>query len=519
MAGVTRRRHHPKLPSARAPIAGRGAFEVTKPFQLLDLFSGIGGFSLGLERSGGFKTVAFCEIEPFCRRVLAKHWPEVPCYDDIRLLTAERLAADGIAVDAICGGFPCQDISHAGRGAGLNGDRSGLWFEYARLIGELRPRYVIVENVAALLVRGLERVLGSLAEIGYDAEWHCIPASAVGAPHIRDRIWIVAQPQHTDADIPGSHRASLDQFGGVEFRDEQIGLLGSVCEDVANPVSVGLRGSGYSRAAGSTGSVQDQEQERQRVRPDASAGREDVADANCGHEHGRRGNVQVGRFGFAREVKNARDAGRTQWGTEPNVGGSLDGFSAWLDRSGLVGTEPHKLLLAYANASEDGPFETLRSLRRAVDAQCDERAVGGHDRICSEAVLFAYLRELSTQSEEQGDFQPSGAEAYQSSLRSVRGDKVITRPSCGPEHNKQRPGQHPDLMQAVSRLLARHAETSWLAYRRTDATAPVGWETGIARVAHGVPARVDRLRGLGNAVVPQIPELIGRAILAAEALR
>lgn len=161
-------------------------------YRLLDLFSGIGGFSLGLERSGGFKTVAFCEIDPFCRRVLAKHWPEVPQYDDIRTLTAERLAADGIGVDAICGGFPCQDISVAGKGAGLAGERSGLWYEYARLIGELRPKYVIVENVGALLSRGLDAVLGTLATLGYDAEWHCIPASAVGAPHRRDRIWLVA---------------------------------------------------------------------------------------------------------------------------------------------------------------------------------------------------------------------------------------------------------------------------------------------------------------------------------------
>ena len=161
-------------------------------FNLLDLFSGIGGFSLGLERSGAFKTVAFCEIEPYCQKVLAKHWPQVPIYDDVRTITAERLAADGITVDAICGGFPCQDISVAGKGAGLEGERSGLWFEYARIIGELRPRYVIVENVAALLGRGLDQVLGTLASLGYDAEWHCIPASAIGAPHRRDRMWIVA---------------------------------------------------------------------------------------------------------------------------------------------------------------------------------------------------------------------------------------------------------------------------------------------------------------------------------------
>ena len=162
--------------------------------RLLDLFSGIGGFSLGLERSGAFKTVAFCEIEPYCQKVLAKHWPQVPIYDDVRNITAERLSADGIRVDAICGGFPCQDISVAGKGAGLEGERSGLWFEYARIISELRPQYVIVENVSALLNRGLNRVLGTLAEIGYDAEWHCIPASAIGAPHRRDRVWIVGYP-------------------------------------------------------------------------------------------------------------------------------------------------------------------------------------------------------------------------------------------------------------------------------------------------------------------------------------
>lgn len=162
--------------------------------RVLDLFSGIGGFSLGLERAG-FKTVAFCEIDPFCRRVLAKHWPEVPIYDDVRDLSAARLSADGIAIDVVCGGFPCQDISGAGLKAGINGSRSGLWSEYARLIGELRPSYVIVENVADLLIRGIDRVLGDLAALGYDAEWHCIPACAVGAPHERDRVWIIAHAQ------------------------------------------------------------------------------------------------------------------------------------------------------------------------------------------------------------------------------------------------------------------------------------------------------------------------------------
>jgi DNA (cytosine-5)-methyltransferase 1 len=204
--------------------------------KVLDLFSGIGGFSLGLERTGGFKTVAFCEIEPYPRKVLAKHWPEVPCYHDIRELTADRLAADGIGVDVICGGFPCQDISVAGKGAGMAGERSGLWSEFARLIGELRPQYAIVENVSALLSRGLADVLGDLAALGYDAEWHCIPASAVGAPHRRDRIWIVAHTSMAHAD----NQRELQSQGR---KCNERGWIGNGSEDVADADGQGLQKS------------------------------------------------------------------------------------------------------------------------------------------------------------------------------------------------------------------------------------------------------------------------------------
>lgn len=162
--------------------------------RVLDLFSGIGGFSLGLERTGGFETVAFCEIEEYPRAVLAKHWPGVPIYDDVRTLTADALRRDGIAVDVICGGFPCQDISRAGAGAGIGGERSGLWSEFARLIGEVRPDYAILENVAALLDDGMGTVLGDLASLGYDAEWSTISACALGAPHMRQRVFAVAYP-------------------------------------------------------------------------------------------------------------------------------------------------------------------------------------------------------------------------------------------------------------------------------------------------------------------------------------
>jgi DNA (cytosine-5)-methyltransferase 1 len=169
---------------------------------LLDLFSGIGGFSLGLERAG-FETVAFCEIDPFCRQVLAKHWPGVPIYDDVSELTAEQLEQDGITVDAICGGFPCQDVSRAGSKAGIEAERSGLWDEYRRLIGELQPRVCIVENVPGLLDTGMGTVLGDLAAMGYDADWGCVSASYVGAPHQRDRVWVVAYPASLGQPEPG----------------------------------------------------------------------------------------------------------------------------------------------------------------------------------------------------------------------------------------------------------------------------------------------------------------------------
>lgn len=162
--------------------------------KVLDLFSGIGGFSLGLERAG-METVAFCEIDPWCRKLLRARWPGPAIFKNVETLSYERLAASGIVPDVICGGFPCQDISLANnRGIGIEGKKSGLWSELFRLIREIRPSYAIVENVSALLNRGLDRVCRDLASIGYDAVWHCIPASHIGAPHQRDRIWIVAYP-------------------------------------------------------------------------------------------------------------------------------------------------------------------------------------------------------------------------------------------------------------------------------------------------------------------------------------
>lgn len=163
------------------------------------LFSGIGMLEFGLERATGARTEWQVEIEAFPRRVLAKHWPHALLYRDVSAF-ASLCERGGHTfhrrhhVDIICGGFPCQDISVAGKGAGLSGARSGLFFSFIRVVRVLRPRIVVMENSSALTARGLGTVLGELAACGYDAEWDCVPASAVGAPHQRDRIWITAYP-------------------------------------------------------------------------------------------------------------------------------------------------------------------------------------------------------------------------------------------------------------------------------------------------------------------------------------
>jgi DNA (cytosine-5)-methyltransferase 1 len=158
-----------------------------QPLRYISLFSGIGGLDLGLDRAS-LQCVAQVEQDDYCQHILSKHWSHTLKYRDVRSVGAHNLPR----ADVLAGGFPCQDLSRAGKKAGLAGARSGLWFEFHRIICELRPRYIVVENVADLLVRGIDRVLGDLAEVGYDAEWSTLSACAFGAPHTRERLFIIA---------------------------------------------------------------------------------------------------------------------------------------------------------------------------------------------------------------------------------------------------------------------------------------------------------------------------------------
>ncbi len=216
---------------------------------LLSLFSGIGGLELGLEWAGLGVTRWQVEQDAFARQVLAHHWPEAQRFEDVREVTGE----DFPGCDVICGGFPCQDISSAGKGEGIDGERSGLWSEYARLVRELRPRLVIVENVAALAIRGLDRVLGDLAALGYDAEWEIVSARDAGAPHLRKRLFIIALDSDSHCHRSPARRRSPRE--GEEARDP-LGVCGvSLAHaQITRPQGLwGANGLRQLREAGSAG--------------------------------------------------------------------------------------------------------------------------------------------------------------------------------------------------------------------------------------------------------------------------
>jgi DNA (cytosine-5)-methyltransferase 1 len=262
------------------------------------LFSGIGGFDLGLERAG-MKIVWQVENDPFCRKVLAKHWPDVPCYGDIHDVGAHNLEE----VDVLCGGFPCQPVSIAGKRKAQDDER-WLWPEFARIIRELRPGYVLVENVPGLLVRGFGDVLGDLASLGYDAEWGIISAASVGAPHLRKRIFIIAHsvrvrrhPVQGGQPLPNEdgHRAGAKPGWNVE--QSRLGCNGDVAHTVSDS-----QGSAYGGNIGC-----------------GVGGRKDK-DISERHEVG----------------SNASD-GSGQWAAEPQVGRVAHGISARVDRLKSLG--------------------------------------------------------------------------------------------------------------------------------------------------------------------------------------
>ena len=186
--------------------------------RVLDLFSGLGGFSIGLERAG-METVAFCEYDKKAQLVLKKHWPEIPIYEDVRMLTGKQIREEIGTIDLICGGFPCQGFSLAGNRRGIKDDRY-LWPEYFRIIKEVGPRIIVGENVNGIIDLALDQVLSDLESEGYSWQTVIIPACAVNAPHRRDRVWIIAYSRSHTRDNgysvrPESQKVQEKRFDGI----------------------------------------------------------------------------------------------------------------------------------------------------------------------------------------------------------------------------------------------------------------------------------------------------------------
>lgn len=195
------------------------------------LFSGYGGLDLAAEEVLGATCAWHSEVDPNASKLLAAHWPDVANLGDITAIDWTAVEP----VDVIAGGFPCQDISSAGRGAGIKeGTRSGLWYRYCDAVRALRPRLVVVENVGALVVRGLDTVLADLASIGYDAEWTCLRASDIGAPHRRERLFLVAWPAAGDAETWGPGRRLIEGRGDRGYT-RPVGGPGGAAADAGGP--------------------------------------------------------------------------------------------------------------------------------------------------------------------------------------------------------------------------------------------------------------------------------------------
>ena len=311
--------------------------------KILDICSGIGGFSLGLESTGGFDTVAFCEFDDFCCKVLNKHWPNVPIYKDLKEIgnDPERIIQE---FDLICGGIPCQPFSLAGKQKGKEDDRH-LWPYMYEIVKSKKPTWVIVENVGGFVNVALDDVCLDLETQGYATQSFIIPACSVEAPHKRDRIWILgklmANAHDTGDRTPGS-KADGDRQETIEGWQEQSQLGSSrSSEDVANPKRV----SSDSISDSGSNTKTESEQGKKTGNLDRSSGRQDVADTERLRQQGQRelerpSNTAQDSDGQTGRPNDGSEGSTGQGHTEPGVGGVADGVSPRLDRHLGFAVEP-----------------------------------------------------------------------------------------------------------------------------------------------------------------------------------
>ena len=450
----------------------------------LSLFSGIGGLDLAAEWAG-FRTIGQVEYANYPFRVLRRRFGRMPRWRDVRDVTGEAIIERCGVPTVISGGFPCQPHSLAGKRLASCDDRD-LWPEVVRVVREVRPRWFVGENVAGLRSsesgRFFGRVLRDLAEMGYTVGWGSWEAADAGAPHHRERVFIVAYASNL------RHSSGADR-GSERERDTLSSKSGENAD---------LRGEPLRRR----GPLAHAPVERFQERDPSSCSRETRLRAWCSDPRG------------------------GLWLAEPPVGGTFDGFSTWLDRhGGRIMLISHKRISTYGNEygtpKKGRSGEILRTLRGEVGTEGNEWSLGGSRGISSEEILLAYLRKLSEASETLDDISLAGTEIQERLLRGVRAQVKPSRSPYRSKSEEQRSSKHPDSLQALSRLLAYDSQKAWLGYRWQNARPILnswlpGWEVGVPRVSSKTPSRVDRLKCLGNAVVPQQAYPIFAAIAAIE---
>ena len=415
----------------------------------LDLFSGIGGFSLGLEATGGFETVAFCDIEEFPRKVLQKHWPGVKQYEDIKELNYEKLKADGLLpIDIITGGYPCQPFSIAGRKKGEKDPRH-LWPEYFRLIKELRPTWVIGENVSGHIKLGLDTVLENLESEGYSVRTFSISAASVGANHQRERIWIVANSNSSGN--KGEKSRSIGKENEKEKRDRQI--------------------NSTTRFPDGTDSIVTRKKSETEV--------EYVGDTSINRRNESKSNKTSKRIvGEGKEGRMQQSEGT---GNVENTRRSLQ------QGSEFRGENENEIRQGNANiserSSEASEFDVANTEGKYNSEQ--ERKIKFRGKTIKG-------RETEIRSESTGR-----SNTLANTESSYRNDNEINR-----EHSKPETQEELGVGSSISRTQGGSPWEGW-------------WdiEPDVGRVAHGIPVRAHRLKGLGNSLVPTIPFHIGTIIL------
>ena len=383
----------------------------------------------------------------------------------------------------ITGGFPCQDISVAGKGAGIEGVRSGLWFEYARLIGEIRPRYAIMENVGALTRRGLDRVLGSLSEIGYDAQWSDIRASDLGAPHRRERIWIVAYPQHAETARQREHSRTRLPFAesirpgasgepipntGRDTTSRHGRVIGETCQSDWWAVDAGLR----------------------RVADELSEGLDGLDEIIISHYHVR--------YGKKTDTRSAEKLQTVREETLQEAFRGKAGRQVELPKEGVLSSGMH------------GSVSTWRvTIQSLLETLSEGQLRKLWDKAFSVGSSFGW-KQGEQRTRKSGDAMLKVPHNMALAKREIAVDLVLRMRKesglLGPMFYAS------DSIEKIWKSLSE-AEKTWASV----ATVLGSWHSewpGIPRVSHGVKFRVDRLRGLGNAIVPQIAEMIFRGLRA-----